>query len=99
MEVILYFRYLLASMDSENLKLSYVSCGMNKDSTLHWIQHMKDVSTLPLFVSAFVWLNSLNLTACGIAEQKIRCFQVKFYYGILNERNYNSMQTQNCPSF
>ncbi|KAK4297692.1 hypothetical protein Pmani_029911 [Petrolisthes manimaculis] len=38
-----FTRYLLASMDSDNLKLSYVSCGMNKDLTLHWIQHMKDV--------------------------------------------------------
>lgn len=39
----IFTRYLLASMDSENLQLSYVSCGMNKDLTLHWIQHMKDL--------------------------------------------------------
>lgn len=39
----IFTRYLLASMDSENVKQSYVSCGMNKELTLHWIQHMKDV--------------------------------------------------------
>ena len=38
-------RYLLASMDSDNIKLTYVSCGMNKDLTLQWIHQIKDVST------------------------------------------------------
>ncbi|KAK8739159.1 hypothetical protein OTU49_003508, partial [Cherax quadricarinatus] len=51
----IFTRYLLASMDSENLQLSYVSCGMNKDLTLHWIQHMKDV----LFIACKV-LESLQ---------------------------------------
>ncbi|CAL4088265.1 unnamed protein product, partial [Meganyctiphanes norvegica] len=36
-------RYVLASMDSEHLKLSYVSCGTNKLLTIHWIRHMKNV--------------------------------------------------------
>ncbi|KAK7074559.1 Ubiquitin-protein ligase E3B, partial [Halocaridina rubra] len=38
-----FARYLITSMDSENVKLSYVSVGMNKEHTLQWIQHMKDV--------------------------------------------------------
>ncbi|XP_076061977.1 ubiquitin-protein ligase E3B [Oratosquilla oratoria] len=38
----IYTRYLLASMDCEQVKLSYVSCAMNKDLTLKWIKHMKD---------------------------------------------------------
>lgn len=36
-------RYLLASMDSDNIKLTYVSCGMNKDLTLQWIHQIKDI--------------------------------------------------------
>ncbi|XP_071530462.1 ubiquitin-protein ligase E3B-like [Panulirus ornatus] len=39
----IFTRYLLASMDSENMKLNYVACGMNKELTLQWIQHMKDI--------------------------------------------------------
>ncbi|XP_042211547.1 ubiquitin-protein ligase E3B-like [Homarus americanus] len=42
-------------MDSEHLQLSYVSCGMNKELTLHWIHHMKDV----LFIACKV-LESLQ---------------------------------------
>lgn len=38
-----FTRYLLASMNSDNLKLSYVSCGTNKLLTIHWIRHMKNV--------------------------------------------------------
>ncbi|KAG0715753.1 Ubiquitin-protein ligase E3B [Chionoecetes opilio] len=36
-------RYLLASMDNDNIKLTYVSCGMNKDLTLQWIHQIKDI--------------------------------------------------------
>ncbi|XP_064107613.1 ubiquitin-protein ligase E3B-like isoform X2 [Macrobrachium nipponense] len=38
-----FTRYLVASMDSDSVKLSYVSVGMNKELTVQWIQHMKDV--------------------------------------------------------
>ncbi|XP_069160891.1 ubiquitin-protein ligase E3B [Procambarus clarkii] len=51
----IFTRYLLASMDSENLQQSYVSCGINKDLTLHWIHHMKCV----LFIACKV-LESLQ---------------------------------------
>ncbi|MPC42250.1 Ubiquitin-protein ligase E3B [Portunus trituberculatus] len=46
-------RYLLASMDSDNIKLTYVSCGMNKDLTLQWIHQIKD----------------LLFACCGILEE------------------------------
>ncbi|RXG67758.1 Ubiquitin-protein ligase E3B [Armadillidium vulgare] len=37
-------RYLLSSMDSDDLKISYVCCAMNKALTLQWIQHIKEVA-------------------------------------------------------
>ncbi|KAB7504674.1 Ubiquitin-protein ligase E3B, partial [Armadillidium nasatum] len=40
----IYTRYLLSSMDSDDLKISYVCCAMNKALTLQWIQHIKEVA-------------------------------------------------------
>lgn len=45
-------------MDSDNIKLTYVSCGMNKDLTLQWIHQIKDVSApeeASAKVEAFLW--------------------------------------------
>lgn len=36
-------RYLLATMDSDNLKVSYVSVALLKDFVLLWIQQVKDI--------------------------------------------------------
>jgi ubiquitin-protein ligase E3 B len=36
-------RYLLASLDSESLKLNYISVALSKDQSLAWIRHMKQV--------------------------------------------------------
>ncbi|KAK3581963.1 hypothetical protein CHS0354_023434 [Potamilus streckersoni] len=36
-------RYLLASMDSDNVKLSYVFVALQKDQVLAWIQQIKDI--------------------------------------------------------
>jgi ubiquitin-protein ligase E3 B len=36
-------RYLLASIESEVVKVSYISVALNKDLSLSWIRHMKKV--------------------------------------------------------
>lgn len=36
-------RYLLASIESESLKLNYILVALNKDQSLAWIRHMKKV--------------------------------------------------------
>ena len=37
------FRYLVASVESEQVKLSYVSVALNKDYVLSWIKQIKDI--------------------------------------------------------
>lgn len=34
-------RYLLASLESENPKLSYIGVALNKDLSITWIRHIK----------------------------------------------------------
>jgi ubiquitin-protein ligase E3 B len=36
-------RYLLASIESESLKVSYISIALNKDRSLAWIRHIKQI--------------------------------------------------------
>lgn len=36
-------RYLLASIESESAKLSYIGVALNKDHSLSWIRHMKQL--------------------------------------------------------
>ncbi|PSN54423.1 Ubiquitin-protein ligase E3B [Blattella germanica] len=36
-------RYLVASLESDSIKLSYIGVGLNKEYALSWIPHMKDI--------------------------------------------------------
>jgi ubiquitin-protein ligase E3 B len=36
-------RYLLASIETDSLKFSYISVALNKEHSLSWIRHMKKV--------------------------------------------------------